>query len=128
VKRLSVACIIVVLGAVGSGCTLTHYVPLRRDFYITPGTPDYEYEKIGIVHAEAWTPGFFYLVSLSPGTSLESAQEALINEARNRGANAIIGVRCHVETHMPYLFVAGWFEYHLSGVAVRIEDERWKGY
>lgn len=110
-----------------TGCTLTHYTPLRRDFYITPGVPEYNYVKVGIVHAEAWTPGFIYLVSLSPGTCLDSAQEALINEARKRGANALIGVRCHVETHMPYI-VAGWFEYHLSGVAVRIEDDRWKGY
>ena len=81
-----------------------------------------------MVHAEAWTPGLFYLVSLSPGTCLDSAQEALINEARAQGANGIIGVRCHVETHMPYLWVAGWFEYHLSGVAVKIKDEKWKGY
>ena len=111
-----------------TGCTLTHYVPLRKDFYITPGTPDLNYERIGVVHAESWTPGFFYYISLSPSTSLESAQNALVDEARKRGANALIGLRCHVETHMPYLFVAGWFEYHLSGVAVRIEDKRWKGY
>jgi hypothetical protein len=128
VRKLFAALVVLVLGFAGSGCTLTHYVPLRKDFYVTPGAPDYDYEKIGIVHAEAWTPGFFYLISLSPGTSLESAQEALINEARNRGANAIIGLRCHVETHMPYLFIAGWFEYHLSGVAVRIKDDRWKGF
>lgn len=120
--------LLVVLALIaGSGCTLTHYTPLRKDFYITPGAPDFEYEKIGIVHAEAWTPGFVYLISLSPKTSLTSAQEALIDEARKRGANALIGVRCHVETHMPYI-VVGWFEYHLSGVAVRIKDEKWKGY
>jgi len=101
---------------------------MRKDFYMTPGTPDLEFEKIGVVHAEAWTPGLIYIISLSPGTCLDSAQEALINEARSRGANAIIGVRCHVETHMPYLWLAGWFEYHLSGVAVKITDKKWKGY
>ena len=120
--------LLALLALTGTGCTLTHYSPLRKDFYVTPGTPDYNYEKVGVVHAEAWTPGLVYSISFSPATCLDSAQEALINEARKRGANAIIGVRCHVETHMPYLWLAGWFEYHLSGVAVKIKDERWKGY
>ena len=120
--------LLVLLGLAGTGCTFTHYTELRKDFYITSGTPDLNYEKVGVIHAEAWTPGFIYILPLSPSTSLDSAQEALINEARSRGANAIIGVRCHVETHMPYLWLAGWFEYHLSGVAVKIEDKRWKGY
>jgi hypothetical protein len=126
VKKLVLLLTLVALA--GTGCTFTHYSALRKDFYITPGTPDLDYEKIGVVHAEAWTPGLVYLISLSPKTCLDSAQEALINEARNRGANAVIGVRCHVETHMPYLWLAGWFEYHLSGVAVKIKDKRWKGY
>jgi len=120
--------LLTMLALAGAGCTLTHYTPLRKDFYITPGTPDLNYEKVGVVHAEAWTPGLFYVISFSPSTCLDSAQEALIDEARKRGANALIGVRCYVETHMPYLFIAGWMEYHLSGVAVRIKDKRWKGY
>ena len=124
-KRTLFLCLLAL--TLGAGCTLTHYAPLRRDFYITPGSTDYNYEKIGIVHAEAWTPGLVYFISFSPKTSLQSAQDALIDEARRRGANALIGVRCHVETHMPYIII-GWFEYHLSGVAVRIKDEKWKGY
>lgn len=120
--------LLILLALAGTGCTFTHYTAMRKDFYITPGTPDLEFEKIGVVHAEAWTPGLIYLISFSPGTCLDSAQEALINEARSRGANALIGVRCHVETHMPYLWLAGWFEYHLSGVAVKITDKKWKGY
>jgi hypothetical protein len=105
-----------------AGCTHTHFVPLRKDFYMSAGSPDFEYEKIGVVHAEAWTPGFIYCLPVSPGTSLESARDALVEEARAKGANGLIGLRCHVETRMPYLFLVGWFEYHLSGVAVKFKD------
>ncbi len=125
-KRL--VSLLILLTLAGTGCTFTHFTALRRDFYITPGTPDLKYEKVGVIHAEAWTPGLIYLIPFSPSTSLDSAQNALIDEARRRGANAVIGVRCHVETHMPYLWLAGWFEYHLSGVAVKIEDKKWQGY
>jgi hypothetical protein len=119
--KVLLAALLVMLGA---GCTLTHYTPLRKDFYMTAGMPDSQYERVGVVHAEAWTPGLVYLVPLSPGTSLVSAQEALINEARAQGANGIVGLRCYVETHMPYLWLAGWMEYHLSGIAVKFKDPK----
>ena len=111
---------ILVCGAALSGCSFEHAVAVEFDHMVSDhkagsGRP---YQIQGFVHAEAWTPAFLYVFPLLPSQSSERAKELAISTAQSMGADAVTDVRLHVETHMPFLWLAGWKECHVSATAI----------
>lgn len=106
-------------GAVLGGCTFEHGVLVDHEDMITTGADGRAHEIVGHVHAETWTPAFLYVFPLLPSRSPERAQEVAIEHAKSMGADGVTDVRMHVETHMPFFWVAGWTENHVSATAVR---------
>ena len=104
---------------VTSGCSFEHVSGTDDDTMVDTVMVDGElWEVHGYVHAEAWTPAFFYVFPLMPGQDAEEARQMAVAKARAMGAEEITDVRLHVETHMPLLWIAGWTEAHVSATAV----------
>ncbi len=109
--------VLLAVGIVGaaSGCSFDHTVradPSRTVRAAAGG------EVRGYVHVETWTPAFLYVFPLLPYQSPARAQERALEQAKSIGADAITDVRHHVETHMPFFWIAGWTENHVSATAV----------
>ena len=98
-----------------SGCSFVHMVPADPNHTVRSDDGDV---IRGYVHVETWTPAFLYVFPLLPHQSPERAQDLATDEATEMGADAIIDVRHHVETHMPFFWLAGWTENHVSATAV----------
>lgn len=97
--------------AFGSGaCAFEH------GFQADPATSPSDVR--GYVHAEVWTPAFLYLFPLFPDNDERRALELAERKAVELGGDGLRDVRIHTETHMPFFWVAGWIEHHVSGAAV----------
>lgn len=96
-------------------CSFEHAVAVDYEQMITKTDGG---EVRGIIHAETWSPAFFYVLPILPYQSPERAKELAVEKAKAMGADAITDVRLHVETHMPFFFLAGWTENHISATAV----------
>ena len=111
--------VVAVAASIASGgCTLKHWAATPPDFLVTADSIDRPYEALGMVHAEAWTAAYLYHYSIYPSLDLEDAQDYLLEEARSKGADAVVNAEVYVETHM-FGFVIGYIEYHMSGMAIR---------
>ena len=113
--------VVALLGSLGlmlgaGGCSFEH--ALAVDYERMVGDVDGQ-EAVAIVHAETWTPAFLYVLPVLPYQSPERAKELAIEKAKSLGADAITDVRLTVETRMPFLFLAGWTENHVTATAVR---------
>lgn len=115
IKGLTRVAALVLAGSFG-GCSFEHSAGVDYEEMVTKQAG---HEVTGVVHAETWTPMFFYVLPLLPRQSPERAQELAIQKAKSMGADAVTDVRLHVETHMPFFFLAGWTENHVSATAVR---------
>jgi len=113
--------LLLVCGAAAiGGCSFDHVVSVEFDDMISEhrSGSGRSYQIQGFVHAEAWTPAFLYVFPLLPGQSPERAKELAIYKAKSIGADAVTDVQLHVETHMPFFWLAGWKECHVSATAV----------
>ncbi|MFG0316354.1 MAG: hypothetical protein ACF8XB_03715 [Planctomycetota bacterium JB042] len=107
---------LLLVAATLGACSFEHAIGVDYEETITKRDG---HEVAGFVHAETWTPAFLYVLPLLPRQSPERAQELAIAKAKAMGADGVTDVRLHVETHMPFLFLAGWTENHVSATAVR---------
>ena len=82
-----------------TGCSFEHVAGTDDDTMTDTVMVDGElWEVHGYVHAEAWTPAFFYVFPLMPGQDAEEARRMAVEKARAMGAEEITDVRLHVET------------------------------
>jgi len=101
------------------GCSFEHVAVVDYDSTVeTIDSGGHTYAVQGYVHAEAWTPAFFYVFPLMPSQNLEKAKAMAVAKARTIGADRIADIKVHVESHMPFLWIAGWTEHHVSATAV----------
>lgn len=100
-------------------CSFEHIAVVDYDSTIpTLDSGGSSYAVRGYVHAEAWTPAFFYVFPLMPSQDLEKAKHMAVEKARSIGADRIADIQVHVESHMPFFWIAGWTEHHISATAV----------
>lgn len=123
-RRSWTLCAVLALGSLTAGCSFEHAAGVEFDSMIAEGRTDdgRGYRIRGFVHSEAWTPAFLYVFPMLPSKSSERAKDLALARAREIGADAITDVRLHVETHMPFLWIAGWMEHHISATAVKYDD------
>lgn len=111
---------VVAMACAVGGCSFDDAAAVDYEDMISVGSTaaGRSYQIHGFVHAETWTPAFLYVFPLLPGQSAERAKDMAISKAKSMGADAVTDVRIHVETHMPFLWLAGWRECHVSATAV----------
>ncbi|MBI4879808.1 MAG: hypothetical protein HY812_09145 [Planctomycetes bacterium] len=119
-RRMWMVAALLGAGLALGGCGFEHAFSVDYDNMISEaGSGGGPYQIKGFVHSEAWTPAFLYVFPLLPSQSPERARELAVEKAKSLGADSITDVQLHVETHMPFLWVAGWTECHVSATAVR---------
>ncbi len=103
-----------------SGCTLEHWTTVDFPSVATDAMAGgRHFEPKGYVHAEAWTPAFFYVFPLMPSMNAQTAQENALAVARNvLGADTLTDVKVEVDTHMWFFWIMGWREAHVSATAI----------
>lgn len=101
-----------------TGCSFKHTIGLDYDNMISTLPGDKNLEVSGYVHSEAWTPAFLYVFPVLPDQNSQRARDLAVEAARSLGADAITNVELHVETHMPFFWIAGWTEHHVTATAV----------
>jgi len=108
------------------GCYLPHKASLYGESIITHRKlVDRPYEELGLVHAEHWGPTLWW--RLSAADLRKAVTEALVEEAKRNGADAVVDVDVRVENHystgLPTLFlIFGYEECHATGTAIRFLD------
>lgn len=116
-RSLVIAALGLLLGT--TGCSFEHVAGVDYDTMADTVQVDGKAWQVeGYVHAEAWTPAFFYVFPIMPGQNAEKARAMAVAKARSMGAEEIADVHLYVETHMPFLWIAGWTEAHVSATAV----------
>jgi len=118
--RRCIGAVATILGSVGvmltsTGCSFEHALAVDYEQMVTETDG---HQVTAIIHAETWTPAFLYVLPVLPYQSAERAKELAIEKAKSLGADAITDVQLTVETHMPFFFIAGWTENHVSATAV----------
>lgn len=104
------------LASLATGCSFEHAASVDYDHM--PKQQD-GFTIVGYVHAETWTPALFYVFPILPFQNAEKARRLSLAKAQQAlGADGIMDVRIHTETHMPYFFILGWVENHVSATAI----------